>query len=131
MDRRGTPQGLGSSSGPRRYSRLPQAPAARDASECFALALRARRKGGDAHDRQIITDAPNIMWAIDATQITTVQDGKVWLFGVAEHWNAELLGWHVAKRGTRFEALQAVGMAVRNQFDRVDADGEFMTPTAG
>jgi hypothetical protein len=30
--------------------------------------------------------------AIDATQITTVQDGKVWLFGVAEHWNAELLG---------------------------------------
>ena len=61
------------------------------------------------------------MWATDATQIATVQDGKVWLFGVAEHWNAELLGWHVAKRGTRFEALQAVGMAVRNQFDRVDA----------
>jgi len=54
-------------------------------------------------------------------QIATVQDGKVWLFGVAEHWNAELLGWHVAKRGTRFEALQAVGMAVRNQFGRVDA----------
>jgi hypothetical protein len=49
-------------------------------------------------------------------------DPKVWLFGVAEHWNAELLGWHVAKRGTRFEALQAVGMAARNQFDRVDAD---------
>ena len=60
-------------------------------------------------------------WATDATQIATVQDGKVWLFGVAEHWNAELLGWHVAKRGTRFEALQAVGMVVRNQFDRVDA----------
>ena len=30
--------------------------------------------------------------ATDATQIATVQDGKVWLFGVAEHWNAELLG---------------------------------------
>ena len=62
-----------------------------------------------------------MMWATDATQIATVRDGKVWMFGVAEHWNAELLGWHVAKRGTRFEALQAVGMAVRNQFDRVDA----------
>jgi hypothetical protein len=61
------------------------------------------------------------MWATDATQIATVQDGKVWLFGVAEHWNAELIGWHVAKRGTRFEALQAVGMAVRSQFGRVDA----------
>ena len=26
-------------------------------------------------------------------QIITVQDGKVWLFGVIEHWNAETLGW--------------------------------------
>ena len=83
---------------------------------------RARRKGGDAHDRQIITDAPNIMWAIDATQIATVEDGKVWLFGVAEHWNAELLGWRVAKFGTRFEATQALGMAIRQQFGHLSAD---------
>ena len=53
------------------------------------------------------------MWAIDATQVTTVRDGKVWLFGVVEHWNAEMLGWHVAKHGTRYEAVQALGMAVR------------------
>ena len=82
---------------------------------------RARQRGEAAHDRRIITEAPNIMWAIDATQITTVQDGKVWLFGVAEHWNAELLGWHVSKRGTRFEAIQALGMAVRQQFGRLSA----------
>jgi transposase InsO family protein len=75
----------------------------------------------DRHERQIITPAPNIMWAIDATQITTVQDGKVWLFGVAEHWNAELLGWHVTKRGTRFEATQALSMAVRQQFGHLSA----------
>jgi putative transposase len=49
-------------------------------------------------------------------QITTVQDGKVWLFGVSEHWNAEALGWHVAKRGDRYAAVQAVAMAVRNVF---------------
>ena len=24
------------------------------------------------------------MWAIDATQVTTVQDGKIWLFGAVE-----------------------------------------------
>ena len=71
--------------------------------------------------RHIITAAPNIMWAIDATQVTTVQDGKVWLFGVAEHWNAELLGWHVTKAGTRFEATQALGMAVRQQFGHLSA----------
>jgi len=82
---------------------------------------RARRKGEDSHDRQIITAAPNIMWAIDATQIPTVQHGKVWLFGVAEHWNAEMLGWHVSKRGTRFEAIQALSMAVRQQFGHLSA----------
>ena len=82
---------------------------------------RARRRAETAHDRRIITEAPNVMWATDATQITTVRDGKVWLFGVAEHWNAELLGWHVAGRGTRFEAMQAVGMAVHQQFGHLGA----------
>jgi putative transposase len=82
---------------------------------------RARPRPGAPHDRHIITAAPNVMWATDATQITTVRDGKVWLFGVAEHWNAELLGWHVAKHGTRFEAIQAVGMAVRRQFGHLEA----------
>ena len=80
---------------------------------------RARARDATPHDRQIITDAPNIMWATDATQIITVQDGKVWLFGVVEHWNAEALGWHVAKRGDRYAAFQAVSMAVRNVFGHV------------
>lgn len=82
---------------------------------------RARQRPETAHDRHIITEAPNLMWATDATQITTVQHGKVWLFGVAEHWNAELLGWHVTKFGTRFEATQALGMAVRQQFGHLSA----------
>src|SRR5215208_6018602 len=82
---------------------------------------RARPRPDAPHERRIITEAPNVMWATDATQVTTVRDGKVWLFAVAEHWNAELLGWHVAGRGTRFEATQAVGMAVRQQFGRLDA----------
>ena len=44
---------------------------------------RARTRPETSHERRIITEAPNIMWATDATQVTTVQDGKVWLFGVA------------------------------------------------
>lgn len=83
---------------------------------------RARQRHETAHDRQIITTAPNLMWAIDATQVTTVQHGKVWIFGVAEHWNAEFLGWHVTKHGTRFEATQALSMAVRQQFGHLRAD---------
>jgi transposase InsO family protein len=82
---------------------------------------RPRRKDEDSHERQIITTAPNVMWAIDATQVTTVEHGKVWIFGVAEHWNAEFLGWHVTKRGTRFEATQALAMAVRQQFGHLCA----------
>jgi putative transposase len=82
---------------------------------------RAQPRPEAAHERRIITAAPNVMWATDATQITTVRDGKVWLFGVAEHWNAELLGWHVAKHGTRYEAIQAVGMAIRQQFGHLSA----------
>jgi putative transposase len=82
---------------------------------------RTRPRPEAAHDRHIVTDAPNVMWAIDATQVITVQDGKVWLFGVAEHWNAELMGWHVSKSGSRFEATQAIGMAVRQQFGHLSA----------
>jgi transposase InsO family protein len=82
---------------------------------------RARPRPETTHERQIITAAPNVMWAIDATQVITVQDGKVWLFGVVEHWNAEVLGWHVAKHGTRYEAVQALGMAVCHQFGHLGA----------
>lgn len=81
-----------------------------------------RRRDADPHDRHIIIAAPNVMWAIDATQIRTVRDGKVWLFGVAEHWNGAMLGRHVSKSGSRFEAVQALGMAVRAQFGRLSKD---------
>jgi putative transposase len=37
---------------------------------------RARQRRETAHDRQIITAAPNLMWATDATQVTTVRDGR-------------------------------------------------------
>lgn len=83
---------------------------------------RARPRPEADHDRSIVTEAPNVMWAIDGTQIATVRDGKVWLFATVEHWNAEALGWHVSKRGTRHEALQAMGMAVRQQVGHLGRD---------
>ena len=77
---------------------------------------------GEAHDGRITTDVPNLMWGTDATQIPTVQDGKVWLFAVVEHWNAEAMGWHVAKIGDRYAAAQAVGLAVKTAFGAATAD---------
>ncbi len=82
---------------------------------------RTRREDEDSDQRQITTTTPNVMWAIDATQVTTVQHGKVWIFGIAEHWNAEFLGWRVTKRGTRFEATQPLALAVRQQSGHISA----------
>jgi transposase InsO family protein len=77
---------------------------------------RARLRPASEHDRTIVTDAPNVMRATDGPQVATVHDGEVRRFATVEDWNAEAPGWHVAKRGTRREALQAMGMAVRQQF---------------
>jgi transposase InsO family protein len=73
-----------------------------------------------AHDGTIITDAPNVMWATDATKIMTVEDGWVWFFGIIEHWNAECLGWSLSTRGDRHVALDALKTAVKYQFGSTD-----------
>lgn len=73
-------------------------------------------KPPNPHDGQIITDAPNEMWGSDGTKVKTVDDGWVWIFTVAEHWNTECLGWHVCKVGDRFAALEPVSQAIRNVY---------------
>ena len=74
------------------------------------------------HDGSITTEAPNVMWGADGAIIPTVQDGNVTLFVVAEHWNAEGLGWHVAKHGNRYAAAAALALAVSRVFGSVRAD---------
>jgi putative transposase len=72
------------------------------------------------HTGRITTDEPNVMWGTDGAKIFTLDDGWVWLFVVVEHWNAECLGWHVCKYGTRFEALQPLSMALQAVYGSVD-----------
>ena len=38
---------------------------------------RCRRRGGNPHDGEIITHAPNLMWGTDGVRVFTV-DGRVW-----------------------------------------------------
>ena len=83
---------------------------------------RVRQGAAKKHDGTIMTDAPNDMWGTDGTKVFTVNDGWVWVFCVIEHWNAECLGWHVCKVGDRFNALQPVGMAVKEVFGAVCRD---------
>ena len=73
---------------------------------------RCRRRGGNPHDGEIITYAPNLMWGTDGVRVFTVDDGWGWIFTAVEHWNAECVGWHVCKRGDRFAALQPISMGL-------------------
>lgn len=59
-----------------------------------------------AHDGTITTSRPDVMWGTDGMRVETVDDGWVWIFLTVEHWNAEVMGWHVTKRGDRFAALE-------------------------
>ena len=77
---------------------------------------RCRKATGDQHTRTIITQAPNVMWGTDGTRILTVDDGYVWMFTAVEHWNTECVGWHVAKDGSRYAALEPISMGLRHVY---------------
>jgi transposase InsO family protein len=83
---------------------------------------RARRNSGAAHEGTIITQAPNEMWGTDGAMVQTVEQGIVWIFIAVEHWNAECVGWHVAKEGNRYAALEPVAMGLRNIYGVVGAE---------
>lgn len=68
------------------------------------------------HDGTIVTEAPNQMWGTDATQTTTDEDGTVNIFAALDHYSADCVGLHVAKRGDRFEALEPIRQGVREHF---------------
>lgn len=74
------------------------------------------------HDGSITTEAPNVMWGTDGAVIPTAEDGNVTLFIVAEPWNGEGLGWHVAKSGNRYAAAEALALAVSQVFGSTRAD---------
>ena len=107
----GLPQGLGSASGLSDI-RVARKRVLRLMRENNLLSPhRCRRRGGNPHDGEIITHAPNLMWGTDGVRVFTVDDGWGWIFTAVEHWNAECVGWHVCKRGDRFGPAADLGMA--------------------
>lgn len=74
------------------------------------------------HEGTIVTDQPNVMWGADGAKVFTLDDGWIWVFSTVEHWNAECVGWHVCKQGTRFNALEAVGMGIEKHFGAATGD---------
>ena len=62
------------------------------------------------------------MWGTDATRFYTEQEGWCWFFGAIDHGIDELLGWHVAKLGDRWAALEPIRQGVRHAFGALRKD---------
>src|SRR3989442_13280562 len=71
--------------------------------------------GNPAHDGTIITDRPDVMWGTDATRFYTERDGWCWFFGAIDHHLDEVVGWHTAKLGDRWAALEPIRQGVNGR----------------
>ena len=83
---------------------------------------RGRQGNPKAHDGTIVTSAPDVMWGTDGVRVFTAEDGWIWTFAAVDHWNAECVGWHVCKVGSRFAALEPVAQGLGRLYGSVEAD---------
>jgi putative transposase len=100
----------GMRAGRKRYLRLMKA-------NNLLAPLRPKCNGSSRpHDGKIVTEHPNRMWGTDGKQFWTRQNGLCWFFGVIDHWNDEILGWHTSIIGDRFAALEPVHQAILKEY---------------
>ena len=78
--------------------------------------------GDPAHAGTITTDRPNVMWGTDATRFYTEREGWCWFFGAIDHASDDIVGWHVAKIGDRWAALEPIHQGVRLAFSAFAQD---------
>ena len=83
---------------------------------------RGRQGAAKTYDGRVITQAPNVMWGTDGVRVFTLDDGWGWIFAAVEHWNAECVGWHVCKVGSRFAALDPIAQGLERLYGSLDAD---------
>ena len=76
--------------------------------------------GSKAHDGTITTEQPDVMWGVDATSGLTRHDGTATVFVVVDHCASECIGLHVAKPGTRFEAVEPLRQGIQAVFGRYE-----------
>ena len=92
-----------------------------------AAGLLAPQRGGHphgdpAHAGTITTDRPNVMWGTDATRFYTERDGWCWWFGAIDHGSADIVGWHAAKIGDRWAAVEPIRIGARLAFGAFTKD---------
>lgn len=77
---------------------------------------REHERGDRSHSGTIRTNRPDELWGTDATRFWAEEDGWCWFFGAIDHCTSEIVGWHVAKKGDRWAALEPVRQGVRERF---------------
>ncbi|MCH7716016.1 MAG: IS3 family transposase [Gemmatimonadetes bacterium] len=100
------------------------------AHRLLAPTRRRHARGDRTHSGTIITQRPDELWGTDATKFWTQQEGWCWFFGAIDHCSEDIVGWHVAKRGDRLSARDAVHVAVMERY-RVDGILTFDTSFDG
>ncbi len=84
----------------------------------LAPVRRGKHPHGDrSHSGRITTDVPNELWGTDATRFYTKEDGWCWFFVAVDHCVTDVVGWHVAKKGDRWAALEPIRQGVRTHMD--------------
>lgn len=74
---------------------------------------RKHERGDRSHSGTIRTERPDELWGTDATRFYTEQEGWCWFFGAIDHCVEDIVGWHVAKVGDRWAALEPIRQGVR------------------
>jgi putative transposase len=69
-------------------------------------------RGPRNHDGTLIRATVDTMWGTDLTT-TLTREGQVAVLVAVDHYSAECVGIHAARRATRFEALEPIRQGVR------------------
>ena len=84
----------------------------------LAPTRRRHRHGDRAHAGTITTTRPDELWGTDATRFYTQREGWCWFFGAIDHCAEDVVGWHVAKIGDRWAALEPIRQGVQHTHGR-------------
>ncbi len=103
-------------------------------SGLLAPVRRGHPRGDRGHGGRIRTDRPDELWGTDAARLWTRVEGWCWFFGAVDHCVTDVVGWHVAKKGDRWAALEPVRQGVRAHmggFGEAIAAGASVSGTTG
>ena len=110
----GAPEGEGAACGQGdRHLQDPVAPPDDGARVCLLSSGRGI-PGERNHSGRMQTGQPDDLWGTDVSRLWTGAEGWCWFFAAVDHCASDIVGWHVAKKGDRWEAaLELVRQCVR------------------